>query len=149
MPGSFKEVLPCREVSFPKGSRYLCAMRTSGLTEETLSKECIQHFKAIEDTQYILAGKWRISIIAMLVFRKMRYLELQRLLNGIGSKMLSKELQHLEINGLLNRTVQNTKPITVEYELTEYGRSLKPLLDEMSRWGKEHKKRIVKEVSIK
>ncbi|MCF6405132.1 helix-turn-helix transcriptional regulator [Chitinophaga filiformis] len=124
-------------------------MGTSILTEETLSKACIQHFKAIEDTQYILAGKWRISIIAMLAFRKMRYLQLQRFLNGIGTKMLSKELQHLEINGLVARTVRNTKPITVEYELTTYGKSLKPLLDEMARWGKEHKKYIVKEVSGK
>ncbi|WP_106604424.1 winged helix-turn-helix transcriptional regulator [Chitinophaga ginsengisoli] len=124
-------------------------MGTSRLTEETLSKACIQHFKAIEDTQYILTGKWRISIIAMLVFRKMRYLELQRLLNGIGTKMLSKELQHLEINGLVSRTVRNTKPITVEYELTAYGKSLKPLLDEMARWGTAHKKRIVKEVGTK
>lgn len=121
-------------------------MGTSRLTEETLSIACIQHFKAIEDTQYILAGKWRISIISMLVFRKVRYLELQRLLKGIGSKMLSKELQHLEINGLISRTVRNTKPVTVEYELTEYGKSLKPLLDEMARWGKEHKERIIREV---
>lgn len=122
-------------------------MGIARLTEKTLSKACIRHFKAIEDTQYILTGKWRISIIAMLVFRKMRYLELQRLLNGIGSKMLSRELQHLEINGLITRTVQNTKPVTVEYALTEYGKSLKPLLDEMARWGQEHKKRIAKEVS--
>ncbi|SDF51449.1 winged helix-turn-helix transcriptional regulator [Chitinophaga filiformis] len=149
MPGYFREVVPCREVLSPKGSSYLCAMGTSRLTEETLSKACIQHFKAIEDTQYILSGKWRVLIISMLAFRTMRYLELQRFLSGIGTKMLSKELQHLEINGLVNRTVRNTKPVTVEYELTSYGKSLKPLLDEMARWGQEHKKRIVKEVSGK
>lgn len=124
-------------------------MGISRLTDKTLSKACIQHFKAINDTQYILNGKWRVSIIAMLAFGKLRYLELQRLVNGIGSKMLSRELQHLEINGLVSRTVQPTKPVTVEYELTEYGKSLKPLMDAMARWGKEHKERIVKEVSGK
>ncbi|MEJ0031595.1 MAG: winged helix-turn-helix transcriptional regulator [Bacteroidota bacterium] len=45
-------------------------------------------------------------------------------MQGIGAKMLSKELQDLEANQLLTRTVKQTKPITVEYEITEYGKNV-------------------------
>ncbi len=61
-----------------------------------------------------------------------------------GPKMLSKELNKLELNGLITRSVQETKPVTVEYELTEYARSLKPLIDEMGAWGKQHRQKIFK-----
>lgn len=111
-----------------------------------MSTDCVRHFKAIQDTQYILNGKWKVLIIAMLGSGNRRYLELQRLLDGIGPKMLSKELHHLEINGLISRTVLNSKPITVEYALTEYGKTLKPLMDEMALWGKEHKERVQNEM---
>jgi DNA-binding HxlR family transcriptional regulator len=56
--------------------------------------------------------------------------------------MLSKELQELEINGLVTRTVLSTKPISVEYELTAYGHSLKPIVDEMVTWGMQHRKTL-------
>lgn len=106
----------------------------------------MRHFKAIQDTQYILSGKWKVLIIAMLGSGKHRYLELQRQLDGIGPKMLSKELHHLEINGLISRTVVHSKPLTVEYALTDYGQTLKPIMDEMALWGREHKERIQNEM---
>lgn len=102
----------------------------------------MRHFKAIQDTQYILSGKWKVMIIAILGAGKHRYLEMQRLLDGIGPKMLSKELHHLELNGLISRTVLDSKLPQVEYALTEYGKSLKPILDEMAIWGREHRERI-------
>ena len=76
-------------------------------------------------------------------------MELQRLLAGIGTKMLSKELQELEINGLITRAVMKTKPITVEYELTSYGHSLKPIIDEMALWGRNHRVKIIDEIAKK
>jgi DNA-binding HxlR family transcriptional regulator len=110
-----------------------------------VSDDCKRHFKAISDSLYILNGKWSVMIIACLASGKKRYLELQRLVEGIGPKMLSKELNKLELNGLITRSVQETKPVTVEYELTEYARSLKPLTDEMGAWGKRHREKISKE----
>jgi len=62
---------------------------------------------------------------------------------GIGSKMLSKELQELEVNGLVKRTVLNTKPVMIEYEITEYGQTLNPIINEMSTWGIQHRQRIL------
>lgn len=70
-------------------------------------------------------------------------------IEGIAAKMLSKELQELELNGLVKRTVLNTKPITVEYELTEYEHSLKPIIDEMAFWGMQHRERVIKEMSVR
>jgi len=70
-------------------------------------------------------------------------MELQREIEGIGAKMLSKELQELEINQLITRTVFDTKPVTVEYAITEYGNTLQPIIKEMSIWGSKHRKRIM------
>ncbi len=117
---------------------------------EKIPVDCKQHFRAISDTLDILSGKWKIMIIACLAASgKKRYMELQRVVEGIGSKMLSKELQELELNGLIRRSVLDTKPITVEYELTAYGRTLKPITDEMASWGKLHRKKVIKEMTAK
>ena len=114
-----------------------------------ISDDCKRHFKAINDTLYIINGKWRVMIIACLASGKKRYLELQRMVEGIGPKMLSKELNKLEVNGLITRTTLKTRPVTVEYELTEYARSLKPLTDDMAAWGKQHREKVVKEMAAK
>jgi len=113
------------------------------LVDGKMVTECKQHFRAFSDTLDVVSGKWKVMIIAYLASGKKRYLELQRTVEGIGPKMLSKELHELEINGLITRTVQNTKPITVEYELTEYARTLKIVIDQMATWGAEHRAKII------
>jgi len=116
---------------------------------EKVAADCKQHAMAINDTLDVLSGKWKIRIIGKLVYGKRRYMELQRVIEGIGSKMLSKELYELELNGLITRTVLDTKPVTVEYELTAYGRTLKPIIDTMALWGKQHREKIIKEITAK
>jgi DNA-binding HxlR family transcriptional regulator len=109
-----------------------------------LSDDCKRHYKAVNDTLYILNGRWSVMIIACLASGKKRFLELQRIVEGIGPKMLSKELNKLELNGLIIRYALKTRPVTVAYELTEYARSLKPLIDEMGAWGKQHREKVIK-----
>lgn len=117
------------------------------LIDGKISAECRHRLKTIRDTQDILDGKWKVMIIASLAaFGKKRFMELQRVIDGVGPKMLSKELQELELNGLVSRTVMNTKPVTVEYELTDYGRTLKPIIDEMAAWGSQHRERVIKKM---
>ncbi|UKT65041.1 winged helix-turn-helix transcriptional regulator [Pedobacter mucosus] len=111
------------------------------------TEECCVHHRAIRDTMDVLSGKWKISIIGSLSFGKKRFMELIDSIEGIAAKMLSKELQELELQGLVTRTVLKTKPITVEYELTDYGRSLKPIIHEMAAWGMQHRERIISEMS--
>src|SRR6478735_2961837 len=116
-------------------------LEETGFLEETQPKMkandnrnpiCSAHHLAIRDTMDILSGKWKIQIIGTLHFGKKRFLELIAEIDGIAAKMLSKELQELELNGLVSRTVMETKPIRVEYELTEYGETLRPIIAEMA-----------------
>ncbi|OKS88756.1 hypothetical protein RG47T_4234 [Mucilaginibacter polytrichastri] len=93
----------------------------------------------------LLAGKWKIRIIGTLGFGPNYFMSLQRQVEGIGSKMLSKELQELEVNGLVKRMVYDTKPVTVKYELTPYGNTIAPIIDEMAKWGEIHRAKILQE----
>jgi len=113
------------------------------ITAPEMPDQCTAHIRAIHNTLDILNGKWKIAIIGSLSFGKKRFMELQREVEGIGSKMLSKELRDLEINELVKRTVFDTKPVTVQYELTDYGKTLQSIIKEMADWGKNHRKRIM------
>jgi DNA-binding HxlR family transcriptional regulator len=99
---------------------------------------------AIADAMDVLNGKWKIQVIGCLLFKgKMRFGELLRSVDGIGAKMLSKELQTLEANQIITRTVLQTKPITVEYEITEYGKTLEETISTIVMWGTNHRKQIM------
>ncbi len=103
---------------------------------------CNNFLLSVRDTMDILNGKWKIPIIGSLSFGKKRFKELQRDLDGITAKMLSKELRDLEINHLVTRTVYDTKPVSVEYEISEYGKTLHKVIAEIASWGKEHRVKI-------
>lgn len=107
------------------------------------SEQCKTRILAIKDTLEILSGKWKFHILGTLMFHgKMRFMDLLREVDGIGAKMLSKELQDMEMNRLITRAVQDTKPITVEYEITEYGRTLEPIIDEIAKWGAAYRQAL-------
>lgn len=104
---------------------------------------CKVRMQAISDTMSVLSGKWKFHILGTLIEgNKLGFMDLMREIEGIGTKMLSKELQDLEMNQLVSRTVMSTKPITVEYALTEYGKTLEPLIDELAKWGIEYRQSI-------
>jgi DNA-binding HxlR family transcriptional regulator len=104
--------------------------------EATAESSCQARILAIKDAMEILSGKWKFHILGTLIRgEKFRFMELLRELDGIGPKMLSKELQDLEMNQLVTRTVLKTKPITVEYSITEFGKSISPIIDELAHWG--------------
>lgn len=104
---------------------------------------CKFRINSVKNSLDILSGKWKIHILGTLLYGgKMRFMDLQREVEGIGSKMLSKELQNLEINQLISRTIVKTKPITVEYELTELGKTLEPVIDSIAQWGIDYKEVI-------
>ncbi|SDR03999.1 transcriptional regulator, HxlR family [Chryseobacterium soldanellicola] len=111
--------------------------------EFDLVKDCSQKILAISDTMEILNGKWKMSIIACLCYKPMRYSELLKEIKGISGKMLSRELKDLEINELIDRHVLNTSPVAVEYQITDYGKSLQQLTNTIADWGFIHRKRII------
>lgn len=104
--------------------------------------ECLKKLRAIDDTMELLAGKWRLPILARLCYKPMRYSELLNDIERLSGKVLSRELKDLEINGLINRQVSNTKPPSVTYSVSEYGMSLRDLSDHIAEWGLEHRDRI-------
>jgi DNA-binding HxlR family transcriptional regulator len=105
--------------------------------------ECKKTIMAVHDAMDVLSGKWKISIIAALSFNKKRYSDILKDVNGISGKMLSRELKEMEINKLVKRTVLDTQPIAVQYELTAYGKSLRPVIDTLATWGIEHRRKII------
>ncbi|MGY5851834.1 winged helix-turn-helix transcriptional regulator [Salegentibacter sp. F14] len=106
-------------------------------------KKCSGEFVlAINDTMNVLNGKWKLPIIGSLLFGKKRFKELEREIPKITPRMLSKELKDLEVNGIVIRTVYDTIPVKVEYELTKSGNHLNTVLDAMIEWGLQHRKMV-------
>jgi DNA-binding HxlR family transcriptional regulator len=108
------------------------------------AKSCpVKFVLAINDTMNVISGKWKLPIIGTLLFGKKRYMELERSIPRITPRMLSKELKELEMNGIVKRTVRDTIPVTVEYELTESGKTIGEVLDKMIEWGLQHRKAAI------
>jgi len=104
--------------------------------------ECSKSLLPVRDALYVLSGKWKLPIIIALGHGNKRFKELQREISGITARMLSKELREMEMNQLVVRTVYDTTPVTVEYELTAYGMSLDKVIFALRDWGIQHRKRI-------
>ena len=103
-----------------------------------------KNIRAIHDAMGVLSGKWKILIITSLCYyNNRRFTDVLTDVHGISNKMLSKELKELEINKLVKRTVLDTQPITVQYELTEHGKSLQTIIHNLSDWGTEHRRVII------
>ncbi|MBL1223152.1 helix-turn-helix transcriptional regulator [Chryseobacterium sp. L7] len=106
---------------------------------------CTEELYAMRDSLDVLGGKWKLMIIRYLTNRtdqQIHFKKLQRGITGISAKMLSKELKELEINLLITRTIQDTKPITVAYAVTEYGKSVFPVTETLVNWGIIHREKI-------
>ena len=104
--------------------------------------ECKRAILAVRDTLDVVGGKWKLVLLTILMRGKRRFRELSREA-GISPRILSKELQELEMNGLISRTVNDTKPITVEYAVTPYSETLHEVLDALNRWGVQHRHKII------
>ncbi len=97
------------------------------------------NFDSVVQTLEIINGKWKIPIIvALRLHGKSRFKDLMEKVEGIGTKMLSKELKSLEDDGIIQRHVRETTPVIIEYELTLYGETLNPIIYELSNWGNLH-----------
>jgi len=103
---------------------------------------CNAAVTAVRDTLYVVNGKWKLPMLVSLMTGPKRFKELQRELENITPKVLSKELRDLELNGFIKRTVYDTTPVTVIYERTKYADSLSSVINEMREWGMKHREHI-------
>ncbi len=83
----------------------------------------------------LIGGKWKVLILWHLSYGLLRFNELKKVFPEISQKMLTQQLRDLENNGLISRKVYPEVPPKVEYSLTEIGKSLVPILQEMNKWG--------------
>lgn len=105
-------------------------------------QECQAQLGAIGDALYVIGGKWKLRIIIALMHGKSRFNELQRTIKGISSKVLASELKDLELNGFVKRRVYTQTPVVIEYELTDYALSVRPVLKVLGEWGGMHRRKI-------
>nr|WP_200392044.1 helix-turn-helix domain-containing protein [Roseibacillus ishigakijimensis] len=86
----------------------------------------------------IIGGKWKGSILWYLQDRPLRFNELARLLGGASRKMVNSRLKEMEAMGMITRTVISDRPIAVQYEITNFGRSALGVLDKLKCWAEDN-----------
>jgi len=99
-----------------------------------------------------IGGKWKAVILIHLTDKKKRYNELRKEIELITERTLSLQLKELEADGLISRNVYTDKPpLIVEYELTDFGKTLLPVLSAISQWGKTvagHQEKVIENKSL-
>ena len=97
----------------------------------------------VEATLELIGGKWKGIILFYLLDGRLRFSELKRKIGCVTQRMLTKQLRELESDGLVNRIVYAEVPPRVEYELTDDGQSLEPILCALKQWGDSHALRLL------
>jgi len=94
---------------------------------------------SVEATLAVVGGRWKpIILFHLLQSEVLRFSELQRAIDGITQRMLTKQLRELEADEVVGRKIYAEVPPRVEYYLTAYGKTLEPILLEMREWGAKH-----------
>ena len=100
---------------------------------------------AVEATLSVIGGRWKPILVCHLLGGRKRFGELRRLTPNATERMITLQLRELEADGVISRHVYAEVPPRVEYEVTEFGRSLEPILDLMRDWGSAFKTRRLAE----
>src|SRR6478736_1605938 len=122
-------------------------MRNQEVTKRLLVKKSedkdIYYRCSVIATLKVFATKWKPCILCYLTEKPMRYNELYRIIPNISRKMLSEHLKELEADDLIVRIQYDDKLQKVEYELSEKGRSLLPILYQLQDWGLNNIKNVL------
>lgn len=90
----------------------------------------------LEMTIDLIGGKWKVLLLWHLSNGVIRFNEFNRIFPDVSAKMLTQQLRDLEKNGFVHREVYPQVPPKVEYSLTDLGRTIIPILQEMNKWGR-------------
>jgi DNA-binding HxlR family transcriptional regulator len=101
----------------------------------------------VQDVLEIIGGRWRGAIMACLCDNPMRFSELKNDLTSITSFILTKELRFLENNQMINREVSTLSGNSVLYTHSEHGKTLRPLIMHLQKWGAIHREVMIRELS--
>ena len=97
----------------------------------------------VEATLELIGGKYKALILFHLIEGKLRFSELQRNIPKATPKMLTQQLRELERDNLLLRTGYPVIPPKVEYQLTDFGKSIIPVLESMCNWGSNYLRDLI------
>ncbi|RLL55636.1 transcriptional regulator [Mariprofundus sp. EBB-1] len=95
----------------------------------------------VEAALEVIGGKWKSIILYHLQHETLRFNALKRVMPGITQRMLTKQLRELEADELIIRKVYAEVPPKVEYSMTDYGKTLEPVLLALQNWGIGHMER--------
>ena len=99
----------------------------------------------VDATIQLIGGKYKAIILWHLMDKTLRYSEIHRKMPNATDKMLAQQLRELERDGLINRTVYPVVPPKTEYSLTDFGKTLSPILEAMCNWGSGYLQDLQKE----
>jgi DNA-binding HxlR family transcriptional regulator len=92
----------------------------------------------VNATLHVIGGRWKILVIYHLADGIARFNELQRAVPGISKRVLAQQLRQLERDGIVARRVYDQSPPRVEYSLTDFGRTLEPVMEHLCQWGETY-----------
>lgn len=110
---------------------------TNAINEKQINDSCGMAYSLS-----VLGGRWKPAVLCRLMHSTMRYSDLRNSIDQISERMLVSQLRELEADLVVRRTVYPVVPPRVEYELTELGLSMKPMLKAMSDWGNMHRTKV-------
>lgn len=105
---------------------------------------CPKNMLSIRDALEALEGRWKLLILFSLSAGPKRFGEISKEVGGITDRVLSKELKSLEANKLVKREAFDTFPRSVEYSITEHGKSLEKVMEELHFWGLLHRREVMR-----
>jgi DNA-binding HxlR family transcriptional regulator len=108
-------------------------METTTMTSTTLNQSCPRY----EHAAQLLGKRWTGLLLNALLEGPRRFCELTALVEGLSDRVLSDRLRELETEGIVQRVVYPQIPVRVEYQLTEKGRALKPVVDAIHAWAQQ------------
>ena len=89
-----------------------------------------------------IGGKWKLIILYWLAESPKHFAAIRQAIPGISQKVLTQQLRELVSDGIVRREPKGAVPAPVEYSLTDYGRSVLPLVDQVRVWGRAHMERV-------
>lgn len=106
-------------------------------TEKVIVLDGVVHHCALDVSMRFIGGKWKTVVLWYLRKDKKRFSELKKLIPDITEKMLSLQLKALEQDNIIRRTLYPEVPPRVEYELTDFGKTMLPMIEAIAAWGRE------------
>jgi DNA-binding HxlR family transcriptional regulator len=130
---------------FHKGYAMRAKVSQDNRGRKQVAEACLEPC-SVERGMRIIGGKWTGSILWHLKDGPVRFNDLSRMIAGASKKMITERLRQLEAQGLVRRHVLQTSPVSVEYSVTELGRSALGILDDLRKWSETLPAAVVSDI---